>query len=94
MKIIKSPVLTEKTLSQYKKDNKVTFVVDLDATKDTARKAVEQVYGVEVKGVTVTSRLGKHKYNRLSKKFGKRSDRKIMVFTLAEKSKLDLFETK
>jgi len=94
MRIIKKPVVTEKTLGKYKNENKVTFEVHVNVNKQQASKALEQVYGVKVMSATVSNRLGKYKYNRLSKRFSTTSDKKIMVFKLDPKSKLDLFETK
>lgn len=86
------PVLTEKTLANYKKENKVTFEIDLNANKHAARKALEEVYGVKVLDASVNNRLGKYKINRTNRKLIKKSDRKIMVFQLDKDSKLDLFE--
>lgn len=94
MNTVKKPLITEKTLRNYQTDHKVTFEVVLSADKDHARKELETLYGVKVLSVTTSSRLGKKKYSRLSKTFGKLSDRKIMVFKLDQGSNIDLFETK
>lgn len=94
MKIIKKPVITEKSLATYATQHKATFEVDLSADKITASKAVERIFGVKVLDVKTSSRIGKTKFNRLSKRQSKLSDKKIMVFKLDAASKLDLFEIK
>ncbi len=94
MKIIKTPVITEKTLAKYKDENKVTFEIDMDSNKEAASVALEKIYGIKIIDAKVSNRLGKMKYNRLSKTFAKAKDKKIVVFKLAKDSKLDLFETK
>lgn len=88
---IKRPVITEKSLAQYKNNNKVTFEVSLDTNKIEASKMIEKLYGVKVLNVWTNSRLGKIKYNRLSRKKSKLSDRKFMTFELKKGDKIDLF---
>jgi ribosomal protein L23 len=94
MKIIKSPIVTEKTLRDYQTSNKVTFEVDGNTNKIEATKVLESVYGVKVAEARVNNRLGKIKYSRFSKRFSRLPSKKIVVFTLEKGSKLDLFETK
>jgi len=94
MRIIKKPIVTEKSLGKYKDQNKVTFEVDMNTDKIKASKLIEELYSVKVISAVVSTRLGKYKYNRLSKRFGTGQDKKIMVFKLDSKSKIDLFETK
>lgn len=90
--IIRKPVITEKTIAMYKKFKKATFEVDGDANKIEASKALEGAYGVKVLDATVTNRLGKYKFNRLSRKLSKNQDRKIMTFKLSDKDKIEIFE--
>lgn len=94
MKIIKKPVITEKSLAAYAKEHKATFEVSLGTNKLIAAKALERIFGVKVLDVKTSSRLGKVKFNRLSKRQSKLSDKKVMIFKLAADSKLDLFEIK
>lgn len=94
MKIIKKPVITEKSIAAYSNDHKATFEVSLSADKISASKALERIFGVKVLSVTTLSRIGKIKTNRLSRKQSKLSDKKIMVFKLDSDSKLDFFEIK
>jgi large subunit ribosomal protein L23 len=94
MSIVKSPVITEKALNAYKKDKKVTFSVDLNATKDQVKRIVEQVYGVKVLEVKSITRLGKKSYNRISKRMSKKADKKLMILRLNKSSKIEDFEGK
>ncbi len=94
MKIIKKPVITEKSIAVYATQHKATFEVALNTDKITATKALERIFGVKVLDVKTSSRMGKVKFNRLSKRQSKLSDKKIMVFKLDAESKLDLFEIK
>lgn len=94
MRTIKKPVITEKSLAKYAAEHKVTFEVALNADKISASKALERIFGVKVLDVKTSSRIGKTKFNRLSKRQSKLSDKKIMVFKLDESSSLDLFEIK
>lgn len=91
--MIKNPIITEKTLVDYKNLKKVTFEVAINTTKDLARKELEELYGVKVQGVWVNNRLGKVKTNRLNRRLIKNPDRKVMVFKLSEKDEIDIFKS-
>lgn len=93
MNLIKRPVITEKTIRNYKDSKKVTFEVSMDANKLDASKAIQEIYGVKVLDTKVVNRLGKYKFNRLSRKLNKNKDKKIMVFTLSEKDEIDIFNS-
>jgi large subunit ribosomal protein L23 len=93
MNLIKRPVITEKTIKNYKELKKVTFEVSMEANKTNASKAIEEIYGVKVLDVTVANRLGKYKFSRLTRKLNKNKDRKIMVFKLSEKDEIDIFNS-
>ena len=90
--LIKKPVITEKTLDQYKKDRKVTFEVDLNANKLIVKKMIESVYGVEVDSVRVINRVGKYRRKRITRYFGKTKDQKFAILKLKEGNKIDIFE--
>ena len=92
MLIIKKPVITEKTIAQYKKDRKVVFEIDTNTSKANAKKNIEQIYGVKVENAKVINRLGKYKMNRRTRMLSKTQDKKIGIFKLKEGSKIDLFE--
>ncbi len=90
--ILKKPVVTEKSISEYKNKKYVSFEVDVNATKTNARKEFETIYGMKVVGVKSTSRMGKYKRNRVSGNTIKLKDKKIMLFKLSEKDKFELLE--
>jgi large subunit ribosomal protein L23 len=56
--ILKKPVLTEKSYDQFP-GKTYTFEVDKSANKIEIRKAVEEVFGVEVQSVHTVNRDGK-----------------------------------
>ena len=85
--LIRSPVITEKATlgSQH---NQVTFRVPLDATKGEIKAAVESVFSVKVKAVNTLRQEGKSK--RFRGYFGKRSDFKKAIVSLAEGQSIDV----
>jgi large subunit ribosomal protein L23 len=62
--LIKSPVITEQTAQLGEKLKQVVFKVDLSANKREIKKAVEQLFKVEVIKVTTSVVKGKTKRNR------------------------------
>ncbi len=56
--IIKSPYITEKVTSMIDADNTLEFLVDMKATKPEIRKALEELYDIDVVSVRtmITSR--------------------------------------
>lgn len=86
-KVILSPHVTEKaTLGS--EHGQVTFRVARDATKPQIKKAVEALWGVEVKGVNTSVLKGKTK--RFRGVPGQQSDIKKAVVTLAEGHSIDV----
>ena len=85
--IIVRPVITEKSMKSAE-NNQVTFVVSLDATKPQIKKAIESVFGVEVKSVNTLRQAGKVKSFR--GKMGVRSDVKKAIVTLAKGQTIDV----
>ncbi len=57
--IIMRPLITEKTTQMQADDNTVCFVVDRRANKIQVRKAVEELFDVQVVAVRVVNRNGK-----------------------------------
>ena len=85
--IIVRPVITEKAMKSAE-NNQVTFVVSLNATKPQIKKAIESVFGVEVKSVNTLRQAGKVKSFR--GKPGVRSDVKKAIITLAKGQTIDV----
>ena len=85
--LIKSPVLTEKSNSGSEL-NKITLNVTLDANKHEIKKAVEELFKVQVKSVNTLRVKGKVK--RFKGIIGQRNERKKAIVTLAEGSSIDI----
>ena len=83
--LIHSPYITEKATS-IGSLNQVVFKVDLSASKSEIKKAVEDLFDVQVESVTTSTQKGKTKRNR----FGiyKRSDYKKAFVSLKEGSEI------
>ena len=62
--LIKSPIITEQTAQLGEKMKQVVFKVDLSANKREIKKAVEELFKVEVLNVTTSIMKGKTKRNR------------------------------
>jgi large subunit ribosomal protein L23 len=69
--VIVAVVRTQKAVSLIEKENKLTFVVRLEATKEDVKRAVEKLYGVEVERVNtlVTPRGEKKAYVKLKPEY-------------------------
>ena len=88
--IILKPVITEKSMDDLQ-TGKYTFKVAKDANKSEIKKAVEQLFGVEVAKVNTMNCLGRTK--RVGRYVGKTSDWKKAIITLTEGSKtIEFFE--
>ncbi len=88
--IIKRPIITEQSMDQVA-DRKYTFEVAKNANKIEIKKAVEEIFKVEVEKVTTMNYDGKPK--RQGVFAGKRADWKKAVVKLKEGSKtIELFE--
>jgi large subunit ribosomal protein L23 len=89
--VIIRPVVSEKSYALL--DQGVyTFIVAPGANKIEIRHAVEAIFGVNVVRVNTLNRRGKRKRNRRQQTFGKRSDTKRAVVTLASGQSIPIFE--
>lgn len=88
--IIIRPIITERSMDQVA-DRKYTFEVAKGANKIEIKKAVEEIFKVEVEKVTTINYIGKPK--RQGVFVGKRADWKKAVVKLKEGSKgIEIFE--
>jgi large subunit ribosomal protein L23 len=88
--IIKRPVISEASMSETEA-KKYVFEVDVSANKTEIRKAIEEIFGVEVLSVNTMRTLGKLK--RMGVHKGYRPERKKAIVRLTEKSKtIEFFE--
>ena len=72
MKVLLSPVVSEKSSNAADANNQYTFKVSVDATKREIAKAVEKLFEVKVDTVQVVNVKGKRK--RFGTINGKRAD--------------------
>ena len=82
--LIKSPIITEQTARLGEKLKQVVFKVDLTANKRDIKKAVEELFKVEVINVTTSVVKGKRKRNRYG--IYKKSNYKKAFVSLSEDS--------
>ncbi|ADV65476.1 50S ribosomal protein L23 [Desulfurococcus mucosus] len=70
-KVIIRPVQSEKALSLIDKQNTLTFIVDIDASKTEVKRAVEELFNVKVEEVRtlITARGEKKAYVKLAPEF-------------------------
>lgn len=86
--IIRKPLLSEKSYAQIQ--NKVyTFIVDKNANKVEIRKAVEEIFGVQVARVNTVTTKGEVKVRNTKSGVvkGRTSDVKKAIVTLKADSK-------
>lgn len=86
--LIRSPLISEKSMRVAEGANQYVFKVDLNATKHQIKEAVEKLFSVQVLAVQTLRTVGKSKKTR--NVMGKRSDMKKAYVTLASNQSLDL----
>ena len=93
--IIKKPLMSEKSYAQIQ--NKIyTFVVDKNANKVEIRKAIEEIFGVQVARVNTVTTKGETKVRNTKSGVvkGKTSDVKKAIVTLkADSRPIAFFES-
>lgn len=89
-KIIRRPLITEKSTQQKDENHQYVFEVDLNANKIEIQSAIERLFKVKVVQVHTLNVLGKVK--RLGRRYGKRPDWKKAIVTLKEGDRIDFFE--
>jgi large subunit ribosomal protein L23 len=89
-RVIRRPMVTEKSTRQKEESRQYVFKVHRDANKIEIQSAVERLFKVKVLQVRTSNVLGKVK--RLGKRYGKRPDWKKAIVTLKEGDRIDFFE--
>jgi large subunit ribosomal protein L23 len=87
--IIKGFQITEKS-TRLVEDNKYTFWVDKDSTKNQIGSEIEDRFNVKVVSVNVINQKGKIK--TLGRQSGKKKDRKKAIVTIKKGQKISDFE--
>ncbi len=93
-RILKKPITTEKTSNLSLVKNTYVFEVASDATKIDIKKAVKEIYWVEVDSVNVLHTREKFKYAKKWIQLRKRSSKKAYITLKDEKATLDVTITK
>lgn len=66
-KVLLHPYVTEKTMFQMERENKLEFMVRREATKEDIKEAFEKLFEVKVKSVnTKITKIGKRAVIRLA----------------------------
>ncbi len=89
-KIVRRPLVTEKSTQQKETANQYAFEVDRRANKIEIQSAIERLFKVRVVGIRTSNVMGKMK--RLGRRYGKRPDWKKAMITLKEGDRIDFFE--
>lgn len=94
-RILQRPVITEKTSNMQMQSNSYAFEVAPDATKIDVKKAILDLYGVEVADVRILNTREKFKYGRKrGMQLRKRTTRKAYVTLKNKKDVIDFTITK
>ncbi len=89
-RILRKPIVTEKSSNNEMMNNTYVFEVSDDATKIDIKKAVLELYGVEVDSVNVLTTREKFKYGKKRwMQLRKRSQKKAYITLKNEKEKID-----
>ena len=90
--VIISPIITENTMDMAA-DKKYAFKVAKDSNKTEIRKALEEIFGVDVAKVNIVNVSGKRK--RLGRTFGTTSsykNKKAVVTLTPDSKEIELFQ--
>ncbi|HVP37269.1 MAG TPA: 50S ribosomal protein L23 [Terriglobales bacterium] len=90
-KIILKPLVTEKSTDFRDREDKYAFKVDINANKPEIKKAIEEIFKVNVVGIHTMIVHGKVK--RMGRFEGKRANWKKAIVSLKKGEKIELFET-
>lgn len=89
-KIIRRPLITEKSTLQKELHNQLAFEVDRRANRIEIKNAVERIFKVKVENVRTMNYEGKRK--RLGRTEGRRRHWKKAIVTLKPGEKIEFFE--
>ena len=93
MEILLKPIVTEKMTSQGETFNRYGFLVSRKANKLQIKKAVEELYGVNVEAVNTINYGGKTKsrYTKSGMMKGRTSATKKAIVTLSKGETIDFY---
>lgn len=93
MGIIIKPVVTEKMTALGEKLKRFGFIVQKNSNKLQIKKAIEEIYGVEVTEVNTMNYAGKNKskFTKTGMVKGRANSYKKAIITLAEGETIDFY---
>jgi large subunit ribosomal protein L23 len=93
MNVILKPIITEKMTQMGEKLNRYGFKVDKRANKLQIKKAIKDIYGVEVAEINTMVYRGKSKtrYSKSGFISGKSTNYKKAIVTLAKGETIDFY---
>jgi large subunit ribosomal protein L23 len=93
MEILLKPIVTEKMTEQTEKLNRYGFVVDVRATKEQIKQAVQDLYDVDVVSVNTMRYEGKNKsrYTKTGVLNGRTNAYKKAIITLGGEDTIDFY---
>ena len=93
MEILIKPLVTENMTAQSEKLNRFGFIVNRQANRTQIKKAIEQLYGVDVNAVNtmIYGPKTKYRYTKSGVQKGKTSAFKKAIITLAEGQTIDFY---
>ncbi len=93
MSIIKKPILTEKMMSETEQFNRYGFVVDKKANKIEIKKAIEDLFGVDVLKVRTMHYPSERKtrYTKSGVVTGKTNAYKKAIVEIEEGQSIDFY---
>ncbi len=87
--VLIAPLISEKSYDRIADSNSYTFFVHTDSNKPEIKKAVQELFDVDVLSVNTMYRKGKKK--RFGYVLGQQSTRKIAIVTLQEGQTIEAF---
>ena len=87
--VVLQPLITEKGTHQFTHHNAYPFQVNIWATKEQIKLAVEELFSVRVKKVRTQNRIGKQRRYRF--KMGRLSTWKKAIVTLHDEDRIEFF---
>ena len=87
--VLIAPLISEKSYDRIADSNSYTFFVHTNSNKPEIKKAVQELFNVDVLSVNTMYRKGKKK--RFGYVLGQQSTRKIAIVTLQEGQTIEAF---
>ena len=87
--VLIAPLISEKSYDRIADSNSYTFFVHTNSNKPEIKKAVQELFDVDVLSVNTMYRKGKKK--RFGYVLGQQSTRKIAIVTLKEGQTIEAF---